>query len=186
MNLRVNNLLKVGSWPQDSTRDCYTKQVRWIVKVQALIQEIIELADTEEELAAVIYNREKLTQILRLFPPFMVDKLGKLPGYKKEKYTSIIEKLTEWKTISQNREKVYGGNISNQDKQSARTPSLSNPPAGHVNYKQPQSLPSCRICQALKNQGVVINSYEGHVSDYATGCPRFASLSTDERMVVSR
>ena len=85
VNHRVNNLLKVGSWPQDGTRDCYTKQVRWIVKVQALIQEIIELADTEEELAAVIYNREKLTQILRLFPPFMVDKLGKLPGYKKEK-----------------------------------------------------------------------------------------------------
>ena len=116
----------------------------------------------------------------------MVDKLGKIPGYKKEKYLSIIDKLDEWKVTSQNREKIYGASNTNQDKQSAKLTSQSNIPAGHVNYKQPRSLPSCRICQALKTQGVAITSFDGHLSDYATGCPRFAALSTDERIVVAR
>ena len=187
VNFRVNNLLKVGQWPAEGTRDCYTKQVRWLVKVQALIQEIIDLADTEEELAAVIYNREKLTQIMRLFPPFMVDKLGAIPGYKQEKYLAVIRKLDDWKTISQNREKIYGtSSSSNQDRAQTKSATPAQVPSGHTNYKQPKNLPSCRICQALKNQGVNISSYDGHVSDYATGCPRFAALSTDERMVIAR
>ena len=134
VNFRVNNLLKVGQWPAEGTRDCYTKQVRWLVKVQALIQEIIDLADTEEELAAVIYNREKLTQIMRLFPPFMVDKLGAIPGYKKEKYLAVIKKLDDWKTISQNREKIYGtSSSSNQDRAQTKSATPAQIPSGHTN-----------------------------------------------------
>ena len=53
----------------------------------------IDLANTEQALADVIYNKEKLAQILRLFPTFMVDKLVKIEGYKEEKYLKIIDKL---------------------------------------------------------------------------------------------
>ena len=76
VNHRVENLMKVGPWPHEGTRDCYSKQVKWIIKVQALLQEIIDLANTEQDLGDVIYNREKLSQILKLFPTFMVDKLS--------------------------------------------------------------------------------------------------------------
>ena len=77
--------MKVGAWPQEGLRDCYTKQVKWIIQVQSLLNEIIELAEKNEELGAVIFNREKLTQVLKLFPTFMIDKIVKTPGYKKDK-----------------------------------------------------------------------------------------------------
>ena len=57
VNHRLDNLLNVGPWPPDGTKDCYTKQVKWIVKVQGLLQEIVDLANTNLELGAVIYNR---------------------------------------------------------------------------------------------------------------------------------
>ena len=108
VNHRVDNLMKVGAWPQDGLKECYSKQVKWIIKVQALLQEIIALANTDQDLADVIYNREKLSKILRLFPNFMVDKLAKIMGYKEDKYLKIIKKLGEWKITSQNRELIYG------------------------------------------------------------------------------
>ena len=94
---RVDKLFNVGPWPPDGNKDCYTKQVRWLVKVQSLLQEIIDLANTKEELAAIIYNREKLSLILKLFPVFMVDKLVKIPGFKEDTFKQIITRLDEFK-----------------------------------------------------------------------------------------
>ena len=91
---RVDKLMSVGPWPAEGTKDCYTKQVKWIVKVQTYLQEIMELANTQEELGDIIYNREKLAQILRLFPTFMIDKLVKIPGYKVDKYRLMCKNLS--------------------------------------------------------------------------------------------
>ena len=115
---RVDCLMKVGAWPQEGSRDCYAKQVKWIIRVQSLLNEIIELADKNEELGAVIFNREKLTQVLKLFPTFMIDKIVKTPGYKKDKYMEIINKLDEWKAVSQNRESIFGSHESSKQQPS--------------------------------------------------------------------
>ena len=97
---RVDKLMGVGPWPAEGSKECYTRQVKWIIKVQTSLQEIVDLASTRDELADIIYNREKLAQILKLFPTFMVDKLMRLPGYKKEKFDQIIKKLDEYKLAS--------------------------------------------------------------------------------------
>ena len=189
---RVNNLLKVGPWPQEGTKDCYTKQIKWIVTVQALLQEIIDLANTEEELADIIYNREKLAQILKLFPSFIVDKLAKLPGYKEPKYLEIITKLDEVKKVTQNRELIYGPGGAQSQAADPRnlTPlkqsKLENIPTGHTFFPQPKQFSDCRICKVLHSQGGSAGLFLNHVSDYATGCPLFASLGTDQRFVIVR
>ena len=89
---RVNNLLKVRPWPKEGSQDCYTRQIKWIVNVQTLLQEIIiiDLANTEDDLDDIIYNKEKLAHILKLFPSFIVNNLTKVPGYKEQKYKQII------------------------------------------------------------------------------------------------
>ena len=188
VNHRLENLMKVGIWPAEGSKDCYAKQVLWIVKVQGLLQEIIDLAESEEELAAVVYNREKLSHVLKLFPTFMVDKLAKVAGYKKEKYDTIIVKLDEWKTISQNRETIFGS--ANPQKQQPQPkpaqPSILTGHTGHAHFPKPKRLATCRICKVLESQGVTDGLFENHVSDFATGCPKFAAMGIDQRMVISR
>ena len=112
VNHRIDNLMRVGPWPAEGIKDCYSKQVLWIVKVQGLLQEIVDLAESSEDLAAVVYNREKLSQVLKLFPTFMVDKLARIVGYNKDKYDLIISRLDEWKYISQNRETIFGSSAT--------------------------------------------------------------------------
>ena len=87
---RVNNLMKVGPWPNDGSKECYSRQVKWIINMQTLLQDIIDLADTDTELSAVIYNKEKLAQILKLFPSFLVDTIVKVSGFQQAKYKLII------------------------------------------------------------------------------------------------
>ena len=187
---RVDNLMSVGPWPPENSKDCYAKQVKWLVRVQTYLQEIVELANTEEELADIIFNREKVSQILRLFPTFIVDKLVKIPGYKEDKFKQIIEKLEEFKLTSQNRELIFGpGGSSAQQKE--KSVAVSQPvtlgmlPTGHITFQQPQNYADCRICQVLQTQGGT-NLFENHVSDYATGCPKFASMGTEQRHVIAK
>ena len=187
---RVNNLLKVGPWPQEGSKECYSRQIKWIISVQTNLQEIIELANAEEELGDIIYNREKLAQILKLFPSFIVDKVVKMPGYKEKKYKEIIAKLDEVKKVSQNRELIYGpgggvsgsgGDSKNQGNNQAKADKL---PTGHTFFPQPKKYDDCRICKVLQAQGGSSGLFLNHISDYATGCPLFASLGTEQRFVV--
>jgi hypothetical protein len=73
------------------------RQIKWIVNVQTHLQEIIDLANTEDGLSDIIYNKEKLAHIMKLFPSFLVDKLAKMPGYREQKYNQIIVKLDDVK-----------------------------------------------------------------------------------------
>ena len=87
---RVTNLFKVGPWPTEGSKDCYSMQIKWVVNVQTLLQEIIDLANTDTVLAGIIYNKEKVAQILKIFPPFIVDKLAKLSGFDEAMCKQII------------------------------------------------------------------------------------------------
>ena len=87
VNHRIHILMKFGPWPADGIKDCYSKQVLWIVTMQGLLQEIVDLAESNEDLAAVVYNREKVSQVLKLFPTFMVKKLLQLQTIRR---TSMI------------------------------------------------------------------------------------------------
>ena len=154
--------------------------------MQGLLQEVVDLAESNEDLAAVVYNRKKVSQVLKLFPTFMVDKLARIVGYKKDKYDLIISRLDEWKYISQNRETIFGSSATAVPKQQQQQPPKSSHPSGHINFPKPKRLPTCRICKVLEDQGETVGLYDNHISDFATGCPKFASMSVDHRMVIAR
>ena len=44
---------------------------------------------------------------------------------------------------------------------------------------------SCRICKALEARGDTNLLYDGHVSNFPTGCPRYMAFSTDERRKIA-
>ena len=90
-NNKVANLMKVEAWPQDGNKDCYRRQVKGVLRVRVLPQDIIDSTNTVQSLADVIYKKENLANFLRLFPTFMVDKLARV----EEKYRNILVKLEE-------------------------------------------------------------------------------------------
>ena len=106
--------MKVEAWPKDGNKDCYRRQVKWIVRVQVLPQEIIDFANTVQSLADVIYNKENLAHFLILFPTFMVDKLARV----EEKYGNNLVKLEEL---------IYGSS-SLQAPGQAKAPTKPEPP----------------------------------------------------------
>ena len=177
---RTEKLMTVGTWPAEGSKNCYANQVKWIIKVQTYLQELIDLAELNADLSAVIYNREKLSQFLKLFPTFIVDKLVKIPGYSKDKYDKIILKLNEFKETCQNRELIYGS--SGPSKQKDSTPK---PTTVHTSFPKPQNNDSCRVCKVLQAQGEN-GLFVNHISDVVTGCPKFAALGNEQRLVVSK
>ena len=91
--------------------------------------------------------------------------------------------------MSQNRELIFGSGSSTTNQQQTTPPlqKLENPPTGHINFPQPRTFSNCRICEVLQTQGVsVAELFQQHVSDYATGCPQFATLGTDQRMLIAK
>ena len=59
-------------------------------------------------------------------------------------------------------------------------------PRGYQTFRGPVKLPSCRICKVLESRGDTLNLYENHVGNYATGCPRYIGLTTEERFEITK
>ena len=47
-------------------------------------------------------------------------------------------------------------------------------------------MPSCRICKCLESRGDTANLYENHLGNYATGCPRYAAMTTEDRFEITK
>ena len=93
--------------------------------------------------------------------------------------------MDEWKAVSQNRESILGSHESS--KQQSSGPKQPSPQlSGQANFTKPKRLQSCRICKVLEAQGVTVGLFEKHFSDYATGCPNFVAMGTDQRMLIAR
>ena len=81
-----------------------------------------------------------------------MNKLAKVPGYKEQKYKQNIAKLDDVKTVSQNRELIYGpGGAAGQtsevkDKTPGTHAKTERIPTGHITFPKPKKpKKSCRI-----------------------------------------
>ena len=43
---------------------------------------------------------------------------------------------------------------------------------------------NCRVCKVLELRGDTLELYDGHFSNYPTGCPRYVSFNIEESIVV--
>ena len=59
-------------------------------------------------------------------------------------------------------------------------------PKGFQAFRRPTKLSNCRIFKVLEARGDTQNLCEDHLGNYATGCPRYASLTTEEMYEVTK
>ena len=55
-----------------------------------------------------------------------------------------------------------------------------------IAYKPPRRDVDCRICQQLEGEGDTINIYDNHLHNYPTGCPRYITMSIENRNKIAR
>ena len=58
----------------------YQKQVQWYLTLDGLLQDLVDLADRDEELADEVFRRSTLREVARMLPARLQVKLDKLPG----------------------------------------------------------------------------------------------------------
>ena len=54
-----------------------------------------------------------------------------------------------------------------------------------VAYKPPRRDEACRICKILDRKGDTYQLYDSHLHNFPTGCPRYISMSVDERFKIA-
>ena len=91
------------------------------------------------------------------------------------------DKYVEKKATSRRADpRTVGANVAD-----GGTVNLPNSKGFHT-FKKATRLRNCRICKPLESRGDTQGLYENHTGNYATGCPRYFSMTTVERFEVTK
>ena len=191
---RLKDLKKLGQLPgKDGGQENYQKQVQWYLTLDGLLQDLIELGDRGEDLADEAFKQSTVRDILNLFPSKLHLKLSKLPGRKREKLVNIKDQLQSFRNDAQLLDKERKGESGGRavGGGGSRGTAGGGLPGGggvsrgqaHPIYKQPQRDETCRVCGVLETEGET-GLYDGHLSSWPTGCPKFIEMTAAERFVV--
>ena len=184
----MKELKKLGHLPgkDGAGPENYQKQVQWYLTLDGLLQDLIELGDRNDDLGYAAFNPDVIRGVLNLFPPKLHLLLTCLPGTRREKLANIKEKLIAFRSDAQVLDKERQGDGGGKYAGSGGSKSLGIGGGGgsktqtHATFKKPQRYDDCRICGALETEGES-GLYEGHLSTWPTGCPKFIQMSADER-----
>ena len=204
MQNRKDKLSSLGSLPEAGVlnKGGQSKRITWCLELERLLSEIVELGNRNDGLAKEAFSKSTINIVIGMFPPDIRKDMIKVRSEGSDKLLEIIEIIEAERAIFQEDEQFIakkpqgrhhqrdgggggGAGGGSYTARSSTTPPLSNP-RGYQTYKGPSKLPSCRICKTLETRGDTTNLYENHLGNYATGCPRYAALTTEERFEVTK
>ena len=203
---RTAAIKKLGKLPKNNTKG--QSIVEWYLSLEVILQGILDLGDQveDDDVRNALFSTDVVRNIASLFPEAMGTKILKVPGCSRERLDNVLAKVTEFRGTAQswslNEEMTqgevsgsgqprgggYGGGSQSRGSRGAAaakvnlehfTPSL-------VFFNPPRNHPQCRICKVLEERGDTHQLYDNHHSDWATGCPRFMIMTTEQRNDVAR
>ena len=205
MNHRLKQITSLSRLPRNNGKNGVQAVVEWYLSLEVIIQGIIDLAEScadDEEITYTLHNPKIVRTIAGLFA-YSGDKNQEIMNSRGSgitKLTNCLSKISRYREAAQDllltvenfdRETASGKNDTNVVK--------SKPDKSKVNfvnvkldncvpnlpslvyYNPPQPDYKCRICKWLESQGDTVQLYNGHHSNYPTGCPRFICMTTSER-----
>ena len=198
MQNRKEKLLCMGSLPEAGVlnKGGHSKRITWCLELERVLAEIVELGERNDALAKEAFSKSTINLMIGLFPADIRRDMIKAAGEGNEKLLSIIEIIEAERAIFQEDEQFVekkapgrqnvrgtggGGNTSNL----IVPQSLPNP-KGYQTYRGPTRMPNCRICKALESRGDTTELYENQLGNYGTGCPRYATMTTEERYEITK
>ena len=190
-----------GPYPSDKVGrglPGYGKQVDWLLKVEGLIRDIIELGEKYSELDRDAFSTATIRKILERFPERMVAKFNRLKGDGKAKLKGFQTLLEDRRVEVQGLDITYGGHAAsasggggghggghsgggNARKVEKEVANAAIRYDASVYFKEPEHFKDCRICNTLTTEGETRGLFTNHLSNYATGCPAFIKMTAEKR-----
>ena len=190
---RKDKLLSLGSFPKPGSKSPshLKQQMEWLLSVELLVKDLIELAEQDEDCYCEVYNPTMLRQLKSFFPLKNHEDMSKFQGSVKDKFSQLYDYIIELRECSQvilkDIDDIPASGAAAKDKKSTQNSTGS---SGHgmvaknsnsnAKFKNGTRYEKCRICTMLESQGDT-DVYEDHFSSLVIGCPRLASMGTVER-----
>ena len=186
---RLDILHDMGDLPPETTdrgQPNFGKRVEFLLKLENIIRDIIELGQgDDEDLMYLAFNSKIVGVIVNKFPNNLILKLTKVGGKGQQRLINIKDKIIEFRGEAQELEKTKSlynpSNSVKARKEPRKSNSFDSPSKVQISYSPPKTDPNCRVCKHLKeveNFRPAQNTafFEGHLSSYITGCPQFIQL----------
>ena len=119
MKYRKNVILKLGMLPKENVRGGPKAQVDWYIKVESLIQSIIDLGNKSEELGREAFNPSAIACILNMFPNHLLNKLNRCAGTGCVKLEAILAQIKVFRSEAQENQLVREVHFSSQNQAGA-------------------------------------------------------------------
>ena len=200
---RLNIMREMGDFPANTVKGTHNhaRRVEFLLKLEGVVKDIVDLGKSDEDLMLLSFNANTIAEVVNKFPDKMVLELNGLPGRGKQRMINIQEHLSKFRADAQSLEKTRSlmAPVKTTFRQSdgsgggkkGEPSELHNNVSAQINYSPPKKEPDCRVCLHLKdvsNKNPVPNTvfFEGHFSNYVTGCPQFISMDMTERFGLIR
>ena len=158
----------------------YAKQIEWYLKLEVILNKILELSKRSSKLAHEAFSSATYRKIWAKFPTCLIQKLVKIPGEDADRLEGIIEKIVQLREQAQLLDDECGGAVLPTEKKPASKVTAE------VFFRQPKTFNECRVCTHLSATGTHSDLFVNHLSNYATGCPKFMEASPEVRKTLAR
>ena len=180
MNYNLKALEDLGTLPPEKMSNGhfnYAKRIEWFLKLEVILGKILDLSERSSKLAHEAFSSSTYRKIWALFPTGHIQKLVKVQGEDEVRMRGILSKIVEMREQSQVMDDECGSTASAPRKK-------TDPPkvTADLFFKQPERYEECRVCVHLSSTSSSHpNLFEDHLSNYATGCPKFMEATTEVR-----
>ena len=188
---RQEYFFKLGKQPKKTDKGGYNAQVQWFRDIEVVMESLLALALKDKICAATLFSPKEMKSYLTSFDTYEFEKLSQCEGIGELRFRNWIYKIGQFREKAQNfaKDTETGSRCPKVTTSSGNSKASQN--AKHAQqslamFKPPRRHEDCRICNQLSKNGDTRMLYDNHSSSFPTGCPRFISMSIQERVKVCK
>ena len=185
MNFNLKALEDLGSLPPDKQpggQPNFARRIEWLLKLEVILGKIIDLSGRSSKLGHEAFSSATYRKLWARFPTSVVDKLVKIPGEDGERLKGILEKIVKMREHAQIMDDECGVTAATAAKKHDVLPKVT----AEIFFKTAQTYDECRVCVHLEATGQQHpDLFDNHLSNYATGCPKFIQATTELRKSIA-
>ena len=116
MNARKKKIKQMGKFPSDETSPTSNNlcsQIEWLISMETIIKDIIELAEDDEDMKREAFAVDVFSLITKLLPSLIQEKIARVKMKGCEKMAKIVDILESLRLDRQNMTKMCDEVVAN-------------------------------------------------------------------------